>query len=301
MAKCLELIQISKNHQEFDQHGSFAFPCELYYTVIDGKKRDRIPGHWHDELEIGYVDSGRVLLETASENLEIREGQCYFINSHIVHGMRFLKERGSFYSFVFHENMIKGPEAINQNAVYPILESSRRVFTSDDDRLNVTFKKLINVFEGNQSGYELSVRHELEAFWLRLLELFPVEASSERVIGERIGRMLGFIEKHFADNIGIIDIAKSADISKRECYRCFKERLGETPGNYLMRYRVTQAAKRIVLTSDHFEVIAKECGFASASYFSTRFKKVYGLSPGEYRKQERQKEESSCLIDTASA
>lgn len=291
MAKCLESIQISNNHQEFDKHGSFAFPCELYYTVIDGKKRDRIPGHWHDELEIGYVDSGSVLLETASENLEIFEGHCYFINSHIVHGMRFLKERGSFYSFVFHENMIKGPESINQNAVYPILESSKRFFTSSDNKLTLFFQDLINAYETKKNGYELCVRRELETFWLRLLEIFPVEVSSERVIGERIGRMLGFIEKHFADNIGITEIAKSADISKRECYRCFKERLGETPGNYLMRYRVTQAAKRIVLTSDNFEMIAKECGFASASYFSTRFKKVYGLSPGDYRKQERQKED----------
>ena len=291
MVKCLELIRISKNHQEFDKHGSFAFPCELYYTVLDAQKRDRIPGHWHDELEIGYVDSGSVLLETASESLEIREGYCYFINSHIVHGMRFLKECGSFYSFVFHENMIKGPEAINQNAVYPILESSKRYFTSSDNRLSDFFKDLINAYETKKNGYELCVRRELETFWLCLLELFPVDVSSERVVGERIGRMLDFIEKHFADNIGITDIAKSADISKRECYRCFNERLGETPGNYLMRYRITQAAKRIVLTSDSFDIIAKECGFASASYFSTRFKKVYGLSPGDYRKQERLKED----------
>ena len=63
-----------------------------------------------------------------------------------------------------------------------------------------------------------------------------------------------------------------------------QQRLGTTPYNYLVNFRITQAKELLVLTDHSVSEIAQEVGFGDASNFSTRFVKATGQSPLQYRK-----------------
>ena len=54
--------------------------------------------------------------------------------------------------------------------------------------------------------------------------------------------------------------------------------------HYLNDYRLEIAAKKLLTTSDNILNIAVSTGFENLSYFNRSFKKKYGITPGQYRK-----------------
>lgn len=97
--------------------------------------------------------------------------------------------------------------------------------------------------------------------------------------------MLEFIHGHFAENITLDDIAKSANIGGRECLRCFRKTIQLSPIQYLLKYRIMQGAELLMENSERsVSEISVLCGFDSPSNFSKMFKRFYSCTPREYRR-----------------
>ena len=61
--------------------------------------------------------------------------------------------------------------------------------------------------------------------------------------------------------------------------------MGKTPQQYLLEERIRRAKLLLVQTEKTISEIAYECGFASQSHFSLRFKQAAYCTPGEYRQR----------------
>lgn len=88
-------------------------------------------------------------------------------------------------------------------------------------------------------------------------------------------------------DISIDDMAKTACISRTECFRCFREILNKTPSEYLNEYRLAMAATLLSDTDKTLSDICYSCGFKSPSYFGKRFKERSGMSPKKYREKSK--------------
>ncbi len=64
-----------------------------------------------------------------------------------------------------------------------------------------------------------------------------------------------------------------------------KKTFGITPNMLLTKYRLEEATKYLLLTSDQISKIATRVGYQNVYYFSMAFKKNYGMSPSQYRKK----------------
>ena len=64
----------------------------------------------------------------------------------------------------------------------------------------------------------------------------------------------------------------------------FKEATGYSPIDYLIRIRLHKAAEMLVSTSSTISEISPECGFADSNYLTRQFRKVYKVSPREFRR-----------------
>lgn len=94
-----------------------------------------------------------------------------------------------------------------------------------------------------------------------------------------------FIHQHAGRQIGVLDVARRATISRRQLERRFKEALGRTIHDEILRCRVDRA-KQLLLESDlTLPQVAMASGFASASYFSTVFRRQTTITPGEFRER----------------
>ncbi|MBQ3037428.1 MAG: helix-turn-helix transcriptional regulator, partial [Lachnospiraceae bacterium] len=103
----------------------------------------------------------------------------------------------------------------------------------------------------------------------------------------RIIDAIAYIQEHYAELVTLDDIADSIHVSKSECCRCFKRAVNITPFEYLMRYRILQAADKILQNDREMTSIselASSVGFNNTSYFNKLFKKYFNCTPTEYRK-----------------
>ncbi len=77
-------------------------------------------------------------------------------------------------------------------------------------------------------------------------------------------------------------LAERAGMSRSTFALKFKQTVGETPMDYLTRWRMLLAGDKLANSSDHISVIARSLGYESESAFSTAFKRVMGCSPRQY-------------------
>jgi AraC-like DNA-binding protein len=73
-------------------------------------------------------------------------------------------------------------------------------------------------------------------------------------------------------------------VSKYKLIRDFKSVWDTTPGAYLRKVRLSQAAV-LLCGSESVTSIAEKTGFNSLSYFTKCFHEAYGVTPAEWRRQ----------------
>lgn len=99
-----------------------------------------------------------------------------------------------------------------------------------------------------------------------------------------VQRMQDFIENNKSEEISLSDLARASLFSPWYAYRLFRDYLGLTPTEYIRKYRLTQAAKR--LRSGKVKVIdaAYDAGFSNVDTFTRAFYREFGSNPSDYMK-----------------
>lgn len=93
-----------------------------------------------------------------------------------------------------------------------------------------------------------------------------------------------FMQEEFDKNPTLQDIASKAHLSPFHFHRRFTELLGLTPKQFLTGCQVHRAKTMLLERQKDLATIARECGFAHQSHFTSRFKQTTGLTPTRWRK-----------------
>ena len=137
-------------------------------------------------------------------------------------------------------------------------------------------------------GYELRLRNILSDIWLCLFELLrPQLEHSIRYGKDKNSECLKLMM------IFISELAATAFLSERECFRIFKRDLHVTPMEYIQSVRLQEARRLLARTQKPITEIIHACGFGSSSYFGKIFRDTIGCTPSEYR-QKWQNERNVC-------
>ena len=98
-----------------------------------------------------------------------------------------------------------------------------------------------------------------------------------------IQESLSFIEQNFQNDITIEDIAACCGLNRSYFGKIFHEVLGKSPQEFLISYRMTKATELLKLTSLSIAEISSTVGYSNQLHFSRAFKKIYGISPRQWR------------------
>lgn len=96
-----------------------------------------------------------------------------------------------------------------------------------------------------------------------------------------------YIEKNFMNDISVESIAARCNIHRNQLLKLFKERIGQGPQEYLIKYRMSKAAQLLLTTGLSINEIGNAVGYANQLHFSRAFKNVYGMSPKYFRETKR--------------
>lgn len=102
---------------------------------------------------------------------------------------------------------------------------------------------------------------------------------------QNVQEVKDYIDAHFTEKLTLDNLADRFFINKFYLSKIFKEQFGTSINSYLLQVRVTHAKRLLRFSELSIEQIGYECGISDANYFSRMFKKIEGISPGEYRRK----------------
>jgi len=96
-----------------------------------------------------------------------------------------------------------------------------------------------------------------------------------------------YLEEHSASGISLSGLAKAVGLSQSRLARGFKASMGLAPYTWAMQTRIRKAKTLLTDVQMPLSAIALELGFADQSHFTKAFRRVSGITPGEWRHNNR--------------
>jgi len=107
----------------------------------------------------------------------------------------------------------------------------------------------------------------------------------ERGLPAELQQVLEMVNRRYAEPLRLEELARGAGWSVPHLHDRFKERLGLSPHQALIRRRMQVARELLASTNEPIKSVAAKCGFPTSSAFCVQFKKATQHSPKEYRER----------------
>ena len=119
----------------------------------------------------------------------------------------------------------------------------------------------------------------------KIFTILPIKKEGTVLKDKQIiGRAIVFIETNLYEPLTVESVANAVSYSYYHFHRYFQAVMGETIGSYIRSRRLTQAAYDLIYSNKKILDIAVSLYFESAESFTRAFRKRYGITPTEYRK-----------------
>ncbi len=104
-----------------------------------------------------------------------------------------------------------------------------------------------------------------------------------------VEQAVAYIRANYMDRFTLTDTARHCAVSPEHLSRVFKKETGFGFNEYLNLYRLKKAESLLKSGQIHsVSQVALLCGFSDSNYFSGAYKKMYGISPSQVKKQSEQ-------------
>ena len=87
-----------------------------------------------------------------------------------------------------------------------------------------------------------------------------------------------------SSSVSMTELAERCSLSRSVFFRKFQETFGISPSLYREQQKLNFVRQQLESSGKSLKEIAELCGYDNAFYLSSRFKKNFGISPREYRK-----------------
>ena len=159
---------------------------------------------------------------------------------------------------------------------------------ADKLRIRWSIERMMAELREPQPGSFLVLQHLAHMLLVQALRAHLAEGLNGGIgwlfalADEQIGPAINAMHGEPAHPWTLHELAEKVGMSRSGFAAKFKETVGATPIDYLIRWRMLLAGDRLKNSGDPISIIAQSLGYESESAFSTAFKRVMGCSPRQY-------------------
>lgn len=147
--------------------------------------------------------------------------------------------------------------------------------------------KLIRISTGSDLTKDILANLTIKELLIRIMQMQNYQELStgpNKLAGiNRFAYVLDYIKTHLTEKLSIDLLSKLAFMSKASFFRAFKNELGMSPVDYIIRERLELAKQFMNNPCNSISEACFSAGFQNLNYFCRAFKKVEGNTPGYYR------------------
>lgn len=240
--------------------------------------------HWHDRLELHLIKSGSLLLCCDDQTISVNANELSIVSPTMLHSGRSGSVGYECYVIMFEVADLYNGTVSSKQYIEPIINGKIKFKYKTDNAEIVKLANQIVEMQLNTQDY-----HPLETVGrlYRLLGLLCAHCidnnNSLQPKFESFDNVLTYINSNFTKNISACNISRQFGYDESYFCRKFKKVTGITVTKYIRTQRLEHARQLLEKTKESIRHIAISCGFIDAAYFTNCFKKMYGISPVNYR------------------
>ena len=238
-------------------------------------------GEMHDFWECVFVVDGTIGVSENETIYELSKGEIIFHKPMAFHSIWATNNSSpkliitSFTATGFALNMLSG-------SVFSLNESATKFM---HEIAEIAETKIIS--EPNWKTDYISqqlLSNRLEALMLSIMEnAKEIKCENTAITAQNYKRIIIAMNENLDKPLAIDDLAKLTNLSPSNLKKCFRKYSGTGVINYLNRLKMIKA-ESLIREGYSMNKISDMLGFSSQNYFSTSFKREFGMSPIEYKK-----------------
>lgn len=161
---------------------------------------------------------------------------------------------------------------------------------SDQAELRWALQRMQEEVQDHRAGSTLLSHHLAHIILIQVLRIYLAERPNSGVgwfhalSDPRVGAAIGAIHDEPGHHWTLGKLADRAGLSRSVFAVRFREKVGETPVNYLTRWRMILAGEKLAC-GERLADVAVSLGYASETAFNIAFKRVMGSPPGRYARR----------------
>lgn len=265
---------------------------ELLFVHYNCPMEVNIQDSWSQHNYIQYILSGKKAFHTPGRSWLMKGGHAFFVKKGACIIEKFFEEPLCIMTFFIPDSYLQSfmreiissrqcgqAEPLKNELLIPLRVTSIMTayfhslipyFYSEtkpsEDLLELKFRELLlNILDHPENG-------ELKNYMLHLLS--PRHESFQQVM-----------EANCIYNLSLQDYAQMLNLSLSSFKRHFISLYKTTPGHWLQEQKLNHGYQLLVSTTKPINDISFESGFENSTHFTHLFKKRFGLSPLQYRKE----------------
>lgn len=268
-----EIIRLSDNRDVYFTH--------LSYTD------QFIPAHWHDAIELIYIQTGTIDMTIGQQSIHLPEGSLVMINSRDIHSLRCTTENRSlllqvpddFISryipewsslrFEIPQNPASAPE---ETKVQRIKETMQQMYILSDIApegsslrfASLTFDLLFQLY------------HSFRSFT-------PVPPKQQTASLHRLDTILRYIDAHYQESLTLEDLSQVVSLQPEYFCRFFKKTMGMTCFQYISEIRLAHIYQDLKSTDVPLYQLLEQHGFTNYKLFRKVFFQKFDTTPSKLR------------------
>ncbi len=279
-----------------------SFPIDVRFVLLD--RREDVPPHQPDHLEVVFIESGRAGYEVDGHPREIKENDVVVVGERMRHrtlatrlpngGARmavlsFLPQlllSGSpagddlFYLMPF--SILGSPDHEVSNVISGVSALSRDVFDF--------IQRVLRSMPGESERSRLAARTYLRMILFALADYYwdvrEARGTARRIREDlkRVSPALHYVQENYGAHLRVSHAARLCAMSQTCFMELFRQVTGQPFGVFLKRFRIGKAQELLMTTEKTLSEISYQTGFCDQSHFGAVFRQVAGTTPLAYRR-----------------
>jgi AraC-like DNA-binding protein len=234
------------------------------------------PSHLHEEYSIGVVLQGSETIRFSNATHVATAGAVLLINAEDVHANRSVN--AEYCIMKVHADWLRrlATEVGGRDAIVrfpkPVIDDRR------------TFLPLMHLLQQlSETSSQLKAESAFASTFGALLTRhagLPEQATVRKEL-HAVTSVRTYLKEHFAEDVSLADLRAVANLSPFYLLRLFRDHTGVPPHEYQTQLRVAHA-RRLIRNGETIADAALHTGFFDQSHLTRNFRRIVGLTPGQY-------------------
>lgn len=247
-------------------------PVEIHHGIAVTHAH---PRHWHDEYLVCAITGGAGYTVYGGRAYFTPPGSMFLLPPGEVHSNHATADGCSYTNIYLPASRVR-------NCLAPLDTRCAELpaLVAEDPGVHRAFLSLCRDLEYEFGRLQRDTSY-LHFFHLLLTRLAPNREPRRSPEPKAVRVVREFLDAHFDQDVSLEHLAQLAGLSPYHLNRTFREQLGIPPHAYVIQLRITRA-KLLLRSGLPIAEVAHATGFADQSHFTRHFKKMVGITPGQF-------------------